>query len=233
MKVGDVAGPVKSQFGYHILKLEEIQAGRSEAIRRGARRARFAVPPGSRRGAVRRAPGTDRRRAREGRRRTSTSSRRISASRAVRLPNSCAAAAREPLGSSVDLQQTVFSDATLNQGKIGGPVALGEDRLVLVKVTAHHKAAVKPLERGARRDRCAAQAGARRRGGQGRRRGGARQARRRARSSTRWRRRWTVTAEPARFVSRGDPSIPGGAAHGDVRSAAPDGQAGRQDGHAR
>ena len=28
----------------------------------------------------------------------------------------------EPLGSSVDLQQTVFSDATLNQGKIGGPV---------------------------------------------------------------------------------------------------------------
>ena len=53
----------------------------------------------------------------------------------------------EPLGSSPDLQATVFSDATLNQGKIGGPVALGEDRLVLVKVPqgAHHKAAVKPL----------------------------------------------------------------------------------------
>ena len=51
----------------------------------------------------------------------------------------------EPLGSSVDLQQIVFSDATLNQGKIGGPVALGDDRLVLVKVTAHHKAEVKPL----------------------------------------------------------------------------------------
>jgi peptidyl-prolyl cis-trans isomerase D len=52
----------------------------------------------------------------------------------------------EPLGSSVDLQQTVFSDATLNQGKIGGPVGLGDDRLVVVKVTAHHKADVKPLD---------------------------------------------------------------------------------------
>ncbi len=51
----------------------------------------------------------------------------------------------EPLGSSADLQQVVFGDAVLNQGKIGGPVALGEDRLVLVKVTGHRKAEVKPL----------------------------------------------------------------------------------------
>jgi hypothetical protein len=35
--------------------------------------------------------------------------------------------------------------SSLSQGKIGGPVALGEDRMVLVKVTGHHKAEVKPL----------------------------------------------------------------------------------------
>ncbi len=40
----------------------------------------------------------------------------------------------------------MFSDATLNQGKIGGPVALGDDRLVVVKVMSHSKAAVKPLD---------------------------------------------------------------------------------------
>ena len=30
MKVGDVSAPVKSQFGYHIFKLEEIQAGEAK-----------------------------------------------------------------------------------------------------------------------------------------------------------------------------------------------------------
>ena len=30
MKVGDIAGPVKSQFGYHLIKLEEIQAGEAK-----------------------------------------------------------------------------------------------------------------------------------------------------------------------------------------------------------
>ncbi len=30
MNVGDVSAPVKSQFGYHILKLEEIQAGEAK-----------------------------------------------------------------------------------------------------------------------------------------------------------------------------------------------------------
>ena len=36
MKVGDIAGPVKSQFGYHLIQLEEIQAGEAkpfEAVR--------------------------------------------------------------------------------------------------------------------------------------------------------------------------------------------------------
>src|SRR6185436_7298210 len=51
----------------------------------------------------------------------------------------------EPLGSSPDLQHAVFDDSTLNQGKIGGPVGIGNDRLVLVKVTSHHKPEVKPL----------------------------------------------------------------------------------------
>ena len=32
MNVGDIAGPVKSQFGYHLIKLEEIQAGEAKSF---------------------------------------------------------------------------------------------------------------------------------------------------------------------------------------------------------
>jgi len=113
----------------------------------------------------------------------------------------------EPLGSSVDLQQTVFSDATLNQGKIGGPVPLGDDRLVLVKVTAHHKAEVKALalvheeivgllkhERGVAAAKAASEAAlARLNAGE---------------KIDAVAKSFNVTAEPARFVGRGDPSIP-------------------------
>ena len=93
----------------------------------------------------------------------------------------------EPLGSSADLQQVVFGDATLNQGKIGGPVALGEDRLVLVKVTGASQGRGQTAGAGSRRNRRLAQAGARRGGGgSGSRRTG-RPGSKPARSSKRWR----------------------------------------------
>src|SRR5690606_21758579 len=43
------------------------------------------------------------------------------------------------------LEDVVFGDTVLNQGRVGGPVALGEDRLVVVKVLEHRKPAARPL----------------------------------------------------------------------------------------
>jgi len=113
----------------------------------------------------------------------------------------------EPLGSSPDLQQVVFDDSTLNQGKIGGPVALGEDRLVLVKVTSHHKAEVKPLDQVRadivtllKHDRGVAAAKAAAEELEKKLEGGEKLATAASQSK--------VTVEPARFISRGDPSIP-------------------------
>src|SRR5262245_39945151 len=113
----------------------------------------------------------------------------------------------EPLGSGPDLQATVFSDATLNQGKIGGPVALGEDRLVLVKVASHHKAAVKPLPEVQaeivdllRHERAVAAAKA-----------AAEDALKKLEAGEKFEdvaKGLGAPAEPAHFVSRGDPSIP-------------------------
>jgi peptidyl-prolyl cis-trans isomerase D len=206
MQRGDIAGPVKSQFGYHLIKLEEIQAGEAkpfESVRAELdsqyRQEKSAELFGDRQeqiSALLEKGETD-----LDKLAPSLGLTRGSIAEFMR------GGGAEPLGSSVELQQVVFDDATLNQGKIGGPVALGEDRLVLVKVTAHRKADVKPLvtvreeivallkhERGVTGAKAAAEALA------AKLEGGASLATLAGEIKGR--------PEPARFVSRGDPSIP-------------------------
>ena len=144
MKVGDIAGPVKSQFGYHLIKLEEIQAGEAkpfEAVRAELdsqyRQEHAADLFGERQEQI---SAT----LEKGEKDIDKLARNLGLTRGS-IAEFLRGGGAEPLGSGVELQQVVFDDATLNQGKIGGPIALGEDRLVLVKVTAHHKSVVKPL----------------------------------------------------------------------------------------
>lgn len=206
MKVGDIAGPVKSQFGYHLIKLEEIQAGEAkpfEAVRGELdsqyRQDKSAELFGERQdqiGALLEKGEGD----------LDKIAKDLNLTRGS-IAQFLRGGGAEPLGSSTDLQQVVFDDATLNQGKIGGPVPLGEDRLVLVKVTAHHKAEVKPLDQVRAEivtllthDRGVAAAKAAAEALEKKLEGGEKLATAAAASK--------LTAEPARFISRGDPSIP-------------------------
>jgi peptidyl-prolyl cis-trans isomerase D len=206
MKVGDISGPVKSQFGYHLIKLEEIQPGQSkpfEAVRAELdsqyRKQRAAELFGDRQEQI--AEQLE-----KGDEDLGKLAETFGLTRGS-VPEFLRGGGAEPLGSSPDMQQLVFGDAVLNQGKVGGPIALGEDRLVLVKVTAHHKAAVKPLpvvrdqivallrhDRGVAAAKAAADAALPKLvAGE----------KLEAIATT-----LNVSAEPARFVSHGDPSIP-------------------------
>jgi peptidyl-prolyl cis-trans isomerase D len=49
------------------------------------------------------------------------------------------------LGANSELSSVVFSDNVLKDQRIGGPVALADDRLVIVKVLEHHPAKARPL----------------------------------------------------------------------------------------
>lgn len=206
MKVGDIAGPVKSQFGYHLIKLEEIQAGEAkpfEAVRAELdsqyRQDKSAELFGERQdqiGALLEKGEDD----------LDKIAKDLNLTRGS-IAEFLRGGGAEPLGSSPDLQQVVFDDSTLNQGKIGGPVALGEDRLVLVKVTAHHKAEIKPLDQVRAEivtllthDRGVAAAKAAAEQLEKKLEGGEKLATAAGASK--------VAAEPARFISRGDPSIP-------------------------
>jgi len=206
MNIGDVSAPVKSGDSYHILKLEEIQAGEAKP---------FADVRAELDSQYRQEHAADlfgeRQEQMQARLEKGTSdidaiAKDLGLTRGA-VPEFLRGGGAEPLGSSVDLQQTVFSDATLNQGKIGGPVALGDDRLVLVKVTAHHKAEVKPLtavheeivgllkhERGAAAAKAASEAAlARLTAGE---------------KLDAIAKAQNVPVEAARFVGRADPSIP-------------------------
>ena len=206
MKTGDIAGPVKSQFGYHLIKLEEIQAGVAkpfEAVRAELdsqyRQDKSAELFGERQdqiGALLEKGEDD----------LDKIAKDLNLTRGS-IAQFLRGGGAEPLGSSPDLQQVVFDDSTLNQGKIGGPVALGEDRLVLVKVTAHHNAEVKPLDQVRAEivtllthDRGVAAAKAAAEGLEKKLQGGEKLATVAG--------QFKVSAEPARFISRGDPSIP-------------------------
>ena len=49
------------------------------------------------------------------------------------------------MGAAPQLQELVFGDPPLAVGHLGGPVLLGDDRLVLVKVQEHHAPQALPL----------------------------------------------------------------------------------------
>jgi peptidyl-prolyl cis-trans isomerase D len=206
MQVGEIAGPVKSDYGYLIIKLEEIHAAQEkpfEAVRAELdsqyRSDRAAELFGERQDAIGEA-------LEKGDADLDKIAQSLGLTRGS-IEQFRRGGGGEPLGSGAELQQAVFSDATLNQGKIGGPVELGEDRLVLVKVTSHHDAAVKPLaevhdeivalvrhEHGVAAAKAAADAAMAKLAGGEKIEAVAGEL--------------SVTAEPAKFVSRGDPSIP-------------------------
>jgi peptidyl-prolyl cis-trans isomerase D len=51
-----------------------------------------------------------------------------------------------PLGSDAELNAEVFAERVARQGAIGGPLALGDDRLVVFQVLEHRPAKLKPLD---------------------------------------------------------------------------------------
>jgi peptidyl-prolyl cis-trans isomerase D len=145
MQQGEVSEPVKTQFGYHILKLEGVraQAGRSfEQVRTEMAAALRNELAGS--------EFTSREdRLQERLDRGGSTLEQLAKEFGLRrgeVPQFERGAGGLPLGSDADLNQAVFSDAVLTQGRVGGPVALGEDRITVFQALKHQPAAQKPLE---------------------------------------------------------------------------------------
>jgi peptidyl-prolyl cis-trans isomerase D len=206
MQAGELSAPVKTQFGYHIIRLDEIRAGREKSFAEARpeleaelHRDQAADQFGDRQEQLQQRlerPGSDfARLAQEFGMKT------------AEIESFTRGAGGAPLGSDPELNQTVFGDLVLNQRRVGGPVALGEDRLVIVKVLDHQPPQLKPL--AAVRDAIVTEL-ARLNGSEASRKAGeAALAKLRAGESfDKVARELGVTAAPAKYVGRGDPELP-------------------------
>src|ERR1700733_10723416 len=126
--VKEIKGPVKTQYGYHIIRVEEIQPGTTKTFEQARaeietqlRRDRAADRFGDLQEKLQRAlesPGAD-----------FDAIAKEFQLKTGEIEHFLRATGGAPLGTSAELQDAVFSAPVLDEGHIGGPVLLGEDRL--------------------------------------------------------------------------------------------------------
>ena len=144
MAVGSFSEPVKTQFGYHIIRLDEIQAGHSRTlvdahaqIEADFRRERAADKFG------------DLQEKLQQRLESAAGSELSALAKEFGLNTGEVSEYTRgnggALGTSAELSRLVFSDTVLKDQRVGGPVALGEERAVIVKVLDHHVPKAQPL----------------------------------------------------------------------------------------
>ena len=205
MQPGEIRGPVKTQFGYHIIRLEEIQAGKGKSFDEA--RAQLETE-------LRRNRATDRFGELQERLQTRLSEPNADLSALAKefnletgeIAQYQKGAGAAPLGAAPPLQDLLFGDPPLASGRLGGPVLLGENALVVVKVLEHRKPAPKPLAEvradiasALAKERSSAAAVKAAEAARARLEGGA--------PFDVVAQSLGVTAEPAHFVGRNDPSV--------------------------
>ena len=145
MSKGEIRGPVKTEYGYHIIRLDDIQAGKLKTFEE----ARPELEAD-----LRRNKATDR--FGEIQEQLQTQMEQQSGATLEGLakefqlqpgdvPQFLRGAGGGSLGAAPPLQELIFGDAAVAPGRLGGPVLLGDDRLVIVKVVDRHKSEPKPI----------------------------------------------------------------------------------------
>jgi peptidyl-prolyl cis-trans isomerase D len=144
MKEGETRGPVKTEFGFHVIRLEAIQAGRNKSFEE----VRAELEDEYRRGRIADLFGEKQDTVQQRLEQAGADLSKIAKELGLKLGE--VATYQRGTGSpefaaTPELDALVFGDAVLNQRRIGGPVGLGEDRFVVVRVLEHRKPVVPAL----------------------------------------------------------------------------------------
>jgi peptidyl-prolyl cis-trans isomerase D len=144
MKPGEVSAPVRGNDGYHIIRLDEIVPAKGKTFEEARadvldqlRHDRAADKFGDIQEQIQQ-------RVDQSGESLDTLAKEFGLTLAD-IPAYLKGTGGGDLGSTKELQALVFSDTVLNQHRIGGPILVGDDRLVLIKDLAHALPAAKPL----------------------------------------------------------------------------------------
>ncbi|MEO6185424.1 MAG: SurA N-terminal domain-containing protein [Steroidobacteraceae bacterium] len=145
MQEGEVSEPVKTRFGYHIIRLDGVRpaAGRSlEDVR-----AELTVTMRNELAVTQFGTRQDQLQAKL--ERTGNTLDQLAKEFGMQrgeVADFQRGTGGLPLGSDADLNSAIFSEASIQQKRVGGPVQLGEDRITIFQVVDHHPAKLKPLD---------------------------------------------------------------------------------------
>jgi peptidyl-prolyl cis-trans isomerase D len=144
MQPGELKGPVQTEFGFHVIRLEAIEGGKSRSLEdvraeltEELKRDLAANLFGDRVEQAQRRleqPGADLD--------TIANDLKLNVGEIKDFTRGVGAA---PFLAVPELETAVFGDAVLNQRRIGGPIAIGDDRFVIVRVLDHQKPRVPEL----------------------------------------------------------------------------------------
>ncbi len=144
MKPGDVSAPIRTKFGYHIIRLDDIAAARGKSFAEA--RADVLAQLKHDRAADKFGDLQERIQMKvdQSGETLETLAKEFDLTLGD-VPQFTREAGGGDLGASKELTALVFGDAVLGEHKIGGPLLLGDDRLVLVKDLSHAVPVPKPL----------------------------------------------------------------------------------------
>ncbi|MFM1886557.1 MAG: hypothetical protein RL026_1714 [Pseudomonadota bacterium] len=144
LQQGQVSEPVKTQFGYHLIKLEAIEGGSSRSFDD----VRFELAQSLRQELAAERFGDIQEQLAE---RTETNRGSFDdlvkefGLRPAVIDEYLRDAGGGALAGNADVNREVFSDRVLVQKGVGGPIPFGDDRLVIFSVLAHQPAVTRPL----------------------------------------------------------------------------------------
>jgi len=145
LKDGEIGGPVRTRFGWHVIKLDGIRPGHSQTFEEA--RADLETE-------VRRQLAADEFGNRQEQLQSRIERGGVGLDELVKdfglmrgeIPDFERGTGGAPLGSDAELNAEVFSERVAKQGAVGGPHALGEDRIVVFQVLEYRPAKLKPLQ---------------------------------------------------------------------------------------
>ena len=206
MKPGDISAPIRTKFGYHIIRLDDIAPARGKTFEE----ARADVLTQLKHDRAADKFGDLQEQIQQKVDQSGETLETLAKEFGLTLgdvPAFTREAGGGDLGASKELEGLVFGDAVLGEHKIGGPLLLGDERLVLVKDLSHALPAPKPLatvhdeivaalrkESGSKAALAAAEAAAK--------------SLQSGKDFDAIVKELGVTSEAARFVGRQDPSVP-------------------------